>query len=105
MENIEVFVVSPKALFRRRMESALSCAEEIQVWGASEINDEVLSTLDILPPNVALVDIDDTDNDGLRLAHQIKLRLPNTGIIMFTSNPSDTELIQACCQSAKWDTF
>ncbi len=89
MENIEVFVVSPKALFRRRMESALSCAEEIQVWGAPEVNDEVLSTLDILPPDVALVDIDNPDSDGLMPARQIKLRLPNTGVIMLTSNPSD----------------
>jgi DNA-binding NarL/FixJ family response regulator len=103
MENVEVFVVSPKALFRRRMESALSCAEEMQVWGASEVNDEVLSTLDILPPDVALVDIDSPDNDGQIAARQIKLRLPNTGVIMLTTNPGDAELLQALkCQAAAY---
>jgi len=65
------------------------------VSGAAEVNEETLATMDRLPPDVALVDIDAPSDSGLKLAHRIKLRLPNIGIIMLTSNPSDTQLFQA----------
>ena len=56
---------------------------------------EVLSTIDTLPPDVALIDIDGPSGDGLTLARRIKQRLPNIGVIVLTSNPNDTQLFQA----------
>jgi len=70
--------------------------EDIEISGATEINDEVISTtIDNLLPDVALVDIDGSSDKGLALARQIKQRSPNIAVIVLTSNPNDAQLFQA----------
>ncbi len=69
--------------------------EDIEVSGATGVNDEVLSFINALPPDVALVDIDGPSDSGLTLAHKIKQRSPNIGVIVLTSNPTDAQLFQA----------
>jgi len=93
--KIQVFILSQQFLFRQGIEHALSPVEDIEVSGAAEVSDEVLSTIDNLPPDVAIVDIDAPSDSGLVLARRIKQRLPNIGVIVLTSNPSDPQLFQA----------
>ncbi len=68
--------------------------EDIEISGATEVNDQVLSAIDILPPDVALVDIDSPADDSLTLARKIKQRSPNIGLIVLASNPNDTQLFR-----------
>jgi len=93
--KIQVFILSQQFLFRQGIEHALSPVEDIEVSGAAEVSDEVLSSIDNLPPDVAIVDIDAPSDSGLVLARRIKQRLPNIGVIVLTSNPSDPQLFQA----------
>ena len=93
--KIQVFVVSQQYLFRQGIEHSLSPEDDIQILGATEVNDEVLKTIDNLPPDVALVDIDGPSDSSLTLARQIKQRLPNIGVITLTSNPNDAQLFEA----------
>lgn len=93
--KIQVFILSQQSLFRQGIEHSLSSIEDIKISGAAEVNDEVLSIIDNLPPEVAIVDIDAPSESGLALARRIKQRLPNIGVVMLTSNPSDTQLFQA----------
>jgi len=69
--------------------------EDMEISGAADVNDEVLSTIDNLPPDVAIVDIDASPGNGLTLARRIKQRSPNIAVIMLNSNPNDTQLFQA----------
>jgi len=69
--------------------------EDIEISGAADLNGGALSTIDTLPPDVALVDIDAPSNNGLTLARKIKQRSPNIGVIVLTSNASDAQLFQA----------
>ncbi len=94
-DKIQVFILSQQSLFRQGVELSLSSAEDIEVSGATEVNDEVLSTIDNLPPDVAIVDIDAPSDSGLTLARRIKQRLSNIGVVVLTSNPNDTQLFQA----------
>ena len=55
----------------------------------------MLSAIDNLPPDVALVDLDGPPDIGLELARKIKQRSPNIGVIVLTSNPDDNQLFQA----------
>ncbi|MBA7712508.1 Transcriptional regulatory protein DegU [subsurface metagenome] len=55
----------------------------------------MLSAIDALPPDVALVDIDSSSDDSLTLARKIKQRSPNIGIVVLISNPDDTQIFQA----------
>jgi len=69
--------------------------EDIEVSGAAEVNSEVLSAIDNLPPDVAIVDIDAPSDSGLIFARRIKQRLPNIGVVALTSNSNDAQLFQA----------
>ena len=92
--KIRVFIVSQQFLFRQGIEHSLSSTKDIEISGTTEVNDKVLSAIDTLPPDVALVDIDSPADDSLTLARKIKQRSPNIGLIVLTSNPNDTQLFQ-----------
>jgi DNA-binding NarL/FixJ family response regulator len=92
--KIRVFIVSQQYLFRRGIEHSLSSMEDIEISGATEVNDEVLSAIDTLLPDVALVDIDGPSDDSLTLARKIKQRSPNIGLIVLSSYPNDTQLFR-----------
>jgi len=93
--RIRVFILSQQSLFRQGIEHSLSSIEDIEISGAAEVNDEVLSTIDNLPPDVAIVDIDAPADSGLALARSIKRRLPNIGVVALGSSPNDAQLFQA----------
>ena len=94
MNKIRVFIVSQQFLFRQGIEHSLSSMEDIEISGATEVNDKVLSAIDTLPPDVALVDIDGSTDDSLTLAHKIRQRSPNIGVIVLASDPNDTQLFR-----------
>ena len=93
--KIQVFVVSQQTLFQQGVESSFSSVEDIAISGATGVGDQVLSAIDNLPPDVALVDIDGPSESGLELARKIKQRSPNIAVIVLTSNPDDSQLFQA----------
>ena len=94
-DKTQVFIFSHQTLFRRGIEHAFSGVPDMQFSSASDLNEEVLSSMDALPPDVAIVDIDGSADSGLALARKIKQRSPNIALIMLTSNLSDTQLFQA----------
>ena len=95
MNKIQVIIVSQQVLFRQGIEHSLSGTDDIVISGTTEANDEVLSAIDILPPDVALVDIDASSDSGLRLARKIRRRLPNIGVVALASSTDDAQLFQA----------
>jgi len=92
--KIQVFILSQQSLFRQGIKHSLSSIDDMEISGVAEANDEVLSTIDNLPPDVIIVDIDALSDNGLALARKIKQRLSNIGLIALTSNPNDTQFFQ-----------
>ena len=92
--KIQVFILSQQSLFRQGIEQSIAF-NGISVSGAADLNEEVLSTMDRLPPDVALVDIDSNPDSGLTLIRRMKQLLPHIGIIVLASHPSDTQLFMA----------
>ena len=68
--------------------------EDIEISGTTEVNDKVLSAIDTLPPDVALVDIDGPTDDSLTLARKMRQHSPNIGVIVLASDPNDTQLFR-----------
>jgi DNA-binding NarL/FixJ family response regulator len=95
MNKTQVIIVSQQFLFRQGIEHALSKIKDMTVSATTEMNDNVLSIIDNLPPDVALVDIDVPADGGLKLARKMKQRLPTIGVVVLTSNPDDAQLFQA----------
>ncbi len=93
--KIQVFVVSQQSLFQQGVEHSFSGIEDIAISGITGVNDEMLSVIDNLPPDVALVDLDGLSDSGLELARKIKQRSPSIGVIVLTSAPDDSQLFLA----------
>ena len=93
--KIQVFVVSQQSLFQQGVEHSFSGIEDIAISGITGVNDEMLSVIDNLPPDVALVDLDGLSDSGIELARKIKQRSPSIGVIVLTSTPDDSQLFQA----------
>lgn len=93
-DRIQVFILSQQSLFRQGIERSIA-SDSLEISGAADVNEEVLATIDKLPPDVALVDIDSNTDASLTLTRRIKQLLPHIGIIILSSTPSDTQLFQA----------
>jgi len=93
--KIRVFTISQQSLFRQGIEHSLSSAEDMEFASSAEIDDETLSNIDTLPPDVVLLDIDGLSDNSLNTARKIKQRSPNIGVVIITSTPSDAQLFQA----------
>jgi two-component system response regulator DegU len=95
MNMIQVLIVSQQVLFRQGIEHSLSSIEDIEISSTTGVNAEVLSAIDIVPPDVVIVDIDASSDSGLQLAHNVKQRLPSIGVVVLTSCLDDTLPFQA----------
>lgn len=93
--KIQVFVVSQQSLFQQGVEHSFANVSDIEISGITGINNQVLSVIDNLPPDVALVDIDNASETGLDLARKIRQRSPSIAVVVLASNPDDNQLFQA----------
>jgi len=95
VNKIRVFIISRQPLLRNGLEYSLSAIKDIEISGAHEFSDDVLASLDDNPPDVAVVDIDDSNGNGLTITRRLKQSLPNIGIVALTANDSDVQLFEA----------
>ena len=93
--NIQIFVISQQSLFLQAVEQTFSDTEDIVILGTTGVSNDVLKAIDNLPPDVALLDLDGSVENGLDLARKLKQRSPNIGVIVLTSNPDDNQLFLA----------
>jgi two-component system, NarL family, response regulator DegU len=93
-EKIQVYIISQQSLFRQGIQFSLSNISDMSVAGTSDINEGVLTTVDNIPPDVALLDIDGSADAGLKLARKIKQHSPSVAIIVLASNPNDEQLFE-----------
>ncbi len=90
-----VFIFSKQSFFRKGLEDSLSREDGFEINVSVEINQEALAIMDYQPPDVAIVDIDTPDGNGLDATSQLKQRYPSVGIISLTSNYNDVQLFEA----------
>lgn len=95
MNNIRVFVISQQSIFLEGIGHSLSKVKDLEISESAVVTDEVLSTIDTLLPDVAVVDIDGSPDSCLILARRIKQRLPSIGVILLTAVPRDDQLFKA----------
>jgi DNA-binding NarL/FixJ family response regulator len=92
---INVIVVSPQSMFRKGIEITFSIESDIQIIDSVDFSNGVEYSVENLPPDIAILDIDGSENTGFDIAHRLKLRLPNIATIIFTSYPNDEQLFLA----------
>ena len=92
---MQVLLISQQSLFQQGIEHALTGRKDLEVAFVTEVDNELFSSIDTAPPDVVLLDIDGPGESGLELARKLKQRSPNIGVVVLTSNPTDSELFQA----------
>ncbi len=95
MNKTQIIIISQQTFFRQGIEHSLSGVRDMAISATAEVSDEVLSIIDNLPPDVALLDIDTPADAGLKLARKIKQRLPTIGVVVLTSSQDDSQIFQA----------
>jgi len=92
-ERVKVFIFSEQPLFREGIRQWLSNTGDLQVSGQAKVSDKTaLLNIETMPPDVVLIDIDTTPDNGLNLANRLKRLIPSIGIVVLTSQPSDDQI-------------
>ncbi len=93
--SINVIVISPQVMFRKGIEITLSSESDIKIIDSVDFSNGIEYSVENLPPDIAILDVDGSANTGFDIVHRLKLRLPNIATIIFTSYPDDEQLFQA----------
>jgi len=94
-ELINIIVISQQVMFRKGIELTLSSESDIKIIDSVDLSNGVEYSLENLPPDIAILDVDGSGNTGFEIALRLKQRLPNIATIIFTSFPDDEQLFQA----------
>lgn len=82
-------------LLRKGIEQTLSSEHDIKIIGSIDTSNGVEYSLDNLPPDIAIIDVDDSGNTGFDIALRLKQRFPNIATLIFTSYSNDDQLFLA----------
>jgi DNA-binding NarL/FixJ family response regulator len=79
-------------MFRKGIEIVLTSNPDIHIVDSVDFSNGVEYSVENLPPDVAILDIDGSQNAGFDIARRLKQRLPNISTVIFTSFPSDEQI-------------
>jgi len=82
-------------MFRKGIELTLSSVEDIEILSSVDFSNGVEYSVENLPPDIAILDIDGAAEVGYDIVQRLKQRLPNIAVIIFTSYPNDEQLFLA----------
>lgn len=92
---INILIISPQVLFRKGIEQTLSSESDIKIIDSVDTSNGVEYSVDNLPPDIALLDVDGSGDNGFDIALRLKQRSPSIAIVVFTSYPDDEQLFLA----------
>lgn len=93
--KIKIWIFSQQPLFRAGIRESFARISDMEIAGEAGLTEKLSLTLEVMPPDVAIVDIDASPESGLTLAHRIKQVTPSTGVIVLSSSSSDDHLFLA----------
>lgn len=102
MENVtKVLLVDDHALFRSGLASILSPEQGFEVVGEATNGREALEKVQVLKPDIILMDIYMPKMGGLEATQRIKEILPDTKIVMLTISEEEKDLFDAIKMGAQ----
>lgn len=94
-QKIKVIIADQQALFRQGVSTILNRVGDIEIGKEAGSVQELMSAMNILCPDVALVDINLSPADKQDLAKTVKQQFPSVAVILLTPQPSDDELFKS----------
>jgi DNA-binding NarL/FixJ family response regulator len=92
--KINVWVFSQQPLYQQGVKQALE-GMNIEVAGEARITDKLPKTIEIMPPDIVILDIDGAAEAGFSLAARIKQLTPSTAVIIMSTDNGDDNLFMA----------
>jgi DNA-binding NarL/FixJ family response regulator len=100
-ESIGVVIIDDHRMFADSLARLLSDEVDLSVLGVATTGAEGVELVSSLHPQVALVDYDLPDRNGVAVAEEIKQHLPEVMVVMLTGMSDDRVLVSAieagCC--------
>ena len=93
--KIKTWIFSQQPLFREGIRQSFAGQSDIEIAGEASLTDKLSLTLEVMPPDVAIVDIDASPETGLNMAQRIKQVTPVTAVIVLSSSSNDDQLFKA----------
>ncbi len=84
METTRIFLIDDHEVVRDGLQRMLELEEDIEVVGEAGDAQAALSGVELLSPEIVLMDIKMADTDGIQLTRQLKEKQPDLNIIMLT---------------------
>lgn len=95
---IKIMLVDDHPLFREGISARLSLSHSIEVIGEAESGDEALKLLEVLKPDIVLLDINLPTMSGIDMLEVLREKNPDTKVI-FLSMHDDKEYIVRAIQA------
>lgn len=97
---ITVFLLDDHEVVRRGVAEMLESEPDITVIGEAANVSEALARIPALRPDVAVLDVQLPDGNGVEVCRRIRASLPNTACLMLTSYTDDDALVSAIMAGA-----
>lgn len=102
---IRILIVDDQNLVREGIKVLLEKTDEIEIVADANNGKSALEKIEILRPDVVLLDIDMPGIDGLTVAEQVRGKFPQTEIIMLSSHQEPSYIERATASGAKGYLF
>ena len=98
---VRVLIVDDQKIVREGIKILLEKSAEIEIIGDATDGNEGLEKIEILKPDIVLLDIEMPDVSGLKVAKKIRFQFPEVKIIMLSSHKDDKYVQKATESGAK----
>src|SRR6202167_4196651 len=98
--RIGVFLLDDHEIVRRGVRELLEAEPDITVVGEAGTAESALARIPALRPDVAVLDVQLPDGDGVTVCRQIRSTMPEVACLMLTSYADDQALFDAVLAGA-----
>src|SRR5579859_631985 len=99
-DRIRVCLVDDHALVRRALKDRFAREPDIEVVGEAATARSALALVESVQPDVAVLDVQLPDGDGVTICRDIRAAVPETACLMLTGHSGDEALIGAILAGA-----
>ena len=98
---INILIADDQKIVREGIKVFLEPCEEIEVIGMAQDGEETIKQVEILKPDILLLDVEMPLGNGIDICHQISHKFPETKIILLSSHEEKVYIQQGIKAGAK----